>query len=494
MYFKKTTPEEAGISSKTVLSFLKTLDSCGFSTHSILMARGDNLFTEVYYAPFHKDFKHRMYSVSKTFVSMAVGMAIDDGLLSLDDKFMSFFPAFADKADDWMKEATIRDLLRMETSIKCGINWFYTGTDDRTEVYFGKGSDKIPGTIFDYDSPASQMLCAIVENLTGKPFLEYMKEKCLRDIGFSEDAYCLQVPGGHSFGDSGVMCSARDLLHFARLVLNGGTWNGKEYVSGEYVKAATKKQVCNDLYGFTAYDHYGYGYLIWKTPRDGFGFFGMGDQFAICDPTTDFIFVINSDNQGNPTTRPILFHELYKTIVQSLSEPLEKDDEAYEALKQYCATRKLYALPDDGEHALMAKIDGVTYELDENPMGIEWIRFSFKEKKGILSYRNRQGEKKLTFGIGYNEFGKFPEEGYSDLVAGKPASGHYYDVACSADISEEEKLRIKVQVIDKYFGTACFVFSFKDDRVTVNMIKTAEAFLNEYQGLANGKRCDDDEK
>ena len=102
MYFRKTTPEEAGISSKTVLSFLKTLDSCGFSTHSILMARGDKLFTEVYYAPFHKDFKHRMYSVSKTFVSMAIGMAIDDGLLSLDDKFISFFPAFEEKADEWM--------------------------------------------------------------------------------------------------------------------------------------------------------------------------------------------------------------------------------------------------------------------------------------------------------------------------------------------------------------------------------------------------------
>ena len=72
--------------------------------------------------------------------------------------------------------------------------------------------------------------------------------------------------------------------------------------------------------------------------------------------------------------------------------------------------------------------------------------------------------------------------------------GHYYDVSCSADIPEEEKLRIKVQVIDKYFGTACFVFSFKDERVTVNMVKTAEAFMDEYQGLASGKRCDNDEK
>ena len=137
--FERISPEKAGISSQAILDYIKTLEAYNHNTHSLIMARGNNIITELYYAPFHRDFKHRMYSVSKSFVSIAVGMAIDDGLLSLDDKFMSFFPDFKEKADEWMHEATIRDLLRMETSIKRGINWFYTGTDDRTEVYFGKG-------------------------------------------------------------------------------------------------------------------------------------------------------------------------------------------------------------------------------------------------------------------------------------------------------------------------------------------------------------------
>ncbi len=488
MYFQKTTPEKAGISSKRVLSFLKRLDECGFSTHSVLMARGDKLFAEVYYAPFTKDFKHRMYSVSKSFVSVAVGMAIDDGLLALDDPFMKFFPEYVEKADEKIYEATIRDLLRMESSMKYGVDWFRTGTNDRTEVYFTKNSEKIPGTLFDYDSPASQMLCVIVERLTGKPFLDYLKDKALREIGFSEDTYTLKVPGGHSFGDSGVMCSALDLLHFARFVLNGGSWEGKQYVSRDYMKEAVKKQVCNDIKGYTSYDHYGYGYQIWKSPRDGFNFSGMGDQFAVCDPQTDFIFVITSDNQGNPTSRPILFHEIYHTLVENLSEELPEDDASYAELLNYMGSRKLYALADDGEHAFMNELHHVTYRLEKNPMGIEWFRFDFEGRKGTLTYQNQQGEKNLVFGVGYNEFGKFPEEGYSDLVAGTVTKGHFYDVACSADFSEEKKLRIKVQIIDKYFGTACFVFSFKDERVCVNMIKTAEAFLDTYQGLALGKR------
>ncbi|MBQ7901190.1 MAG: serine hydrolase, partial [Clostridia bacterium] len=92
--FTNVTPEEAGISSKRVLEFIKTLDSYKLRTHSIIMARGDKIFAEGYYAPFDKDFKHRMYSVSKSFVAMAVGLAEQEGLLSLDDRFMDYFPEY----------------------------------------------------------------------------------------------------------------------------------------------------------------------------------------------------------------------------------------------------------------------------------------------------------------------------------------------------------------------------------------------------------------
>ena len=88
----------------------------------------------------------------------------------------------------------------------------------------------------------------------------------------------------------------------------------------------------------------------------------------------------------------------------------------------------------------------------------------------------------------YNEFGKFPQEGYSDEVATKYAPGNYYDCAFSAIWSEEKKLKIKVQIIDKYFGNGCWVFSFKDDRIMVSMTKTAEDFMDEYNGIAIGKK------
>ena len=90
--FNTISPEQAGIPSSKVLEFIKELEKYKLNTHSILMARGNDMFAETYYAPFDADFKHRMYSISKSFTAIAVGFAEQDGLLSLDDKFMKYFP------------------------------------------------------------------------------------------------------------------------------------------------------------------------------------------------------------------------------------------------------------------------------------------------------------------------------------------------------------------------------------------------------------------
>ena len=82
---------------------------------------------------------------------------------------------------------------------------------------------------------------------------------------------------------------------------------------------------------------------------------------------------------------------------------------------------------------------------------------------------------------------KFPQTGYADMTATCGVEGHMYDCAVSADWDEEKKLRIRVQIIDKYFGNMSMTFSFKDNRVAVLMVKTAEAFLDEYNGCALGK-------
>lgn len=489
--FEYVSPESVGIPSKKLLEILKNFEAHGFCTHSIIMARGNKIFAEMYHKPFHKDYCHRMYSVSKSFVGVAIGLLEEDGLLTLDDKLLNFFPEYDNESlNQNIREQTIRDMLKMSTCVRESFSWFGSGTDDRASLYFKYDHPRIPGTTYCYDSPGSFMLGAIVEKLTGKPFLEYMKDKFLRAIGFSEEATCLKCPGGYSWGDSAILCSSVDLLKFARFVMNKGEWDGVRYMNKEFLEAATSKQVDNNIKGIDDdYGTHGYGYQIWKTPGDGFAFVGMGDQFAICDPEHDFIFIINSDNQFSTMSRPVIYDMVFNKIIPNLGDALPEDETAKKELEDYINTRELYYLRGRGENPFRDEIDGVTYVMDKNPMGIEYIRFDFEGDKGVLSYKNEQGEKKLAFGFGHNEFGKFPQEGYSDLIGTYKAEGNMYDCAVSGEWSEDKKLKLKVQIIDKYFGNSTMTFSFKDSRIAVCMMSNAEAFLKEYQGYANGRRA-----
>ena len=494
MNFTYCTPEEAGISSKNVIDFYRFLEGYGLSTHSVILARGDKIFSEHYFAPFTPDFKHRMYSVSKTFVSMAVGFCVQDGLLSLDDPMAKFFPEYLEGKDpEFIPPTTIRELLKMETSMENGVNWFRTGCSDRTEVYFRKAGDKLPNTQFSYDSSGSYMLGVIVEKLTGMPFLKYLQTKVLDDIGFSKDAYCIKAPGGHSFGDSGVMCTSRDLLRFSRFLLNNGRVDGKQYLNEDYIKEATTMSVSTGNFGFEAHDTWGYGYQIWGSPMGCYSMHGMGNQISLCDPAHDFIFIITSDNQGHKYNYEQIFHALYLHIITKLNdgEPLPADLEGETALTEYLKDKKLFCLRGARTSPFSESINKKTFKCLENPMGIKWFRLELEGDEGRFVYENEQGEKTMPFGFGHNVFEKFPETGYSDMIATIPEEGNMYDAAFSADWCEEKKLRLRVQIIDKYFGNLAILFGFRDENwVTVKMVRASEAFLHKYDGLMIAKAID----
>lgn len=136
----------------------------------------------------------------------------------------------------------------------------------------------------------------------------------------------------------------------------------------------------------------------------------MGDQFAICDREKDFIFIINSDNQGHsPATRAVLYHALYEYIVNELGETLPENGEAYAELANHIKNIKLFNLRESTTSPFAEKLNKTTYVLEDNPMGIKYVHFNLEGDKGVLTYENAQGVKRLPFGFGHNEFSKFPQ-------------------------------------------------------------------------------------
>ena len=493
---KYATPESMGIASEKIHQFIDILEKNNLNNHDLIIAKGDTVIFEKYWAPFHENYLHRMYSVSKSFVSLAIGFAEQDGLLSLDDPISKYFPKEMEiQTDENMRNQTIRHMLMMSTA-KTPISWFNAKTDerykdDRVKFYFSNPSpySRPSGTIFQYDSTGSFVLGALVERLTGKRFMEYLREKLLYKIGVSEGARCLTCPGGHSWGDSAVLCTPMDLLKVARFVLNKGKWNGEQLLNEKYCIDASSLQIHNNHRGNVTLSRHGYGYLIWRTRNNSFFFFGMGSQFAVCSPDSDMVMVYNGDNQGiEETANDIIFNNYFDLIEGTAQNtPLPENKAAYQALMDRTADLKLAVAKGAYTSPIAEKVSGVCYTLGENPMGFTEVQLDFDGDKGIFKYTNAQGYKELPFGLGHNEFGDFPEEGYSDEIGSVAVPGHKYHCAASAAWIEEKKLRIKVQIIDKYFGVLDIIIGFRDDALGLFVDKTAEDFLWNYYGFAGGK-------
>ena len=490
--FTYATPESVGISSENIKKYLEILEENGICSHGVVMARGDKIFFENYWAPFHKDYLHRQYSVTKSFVSIAIGFLEQEGKISLDDKLTKFFPEESKFATNhYMLEQTLRDMLKMATGLHQQ-NWFDICEDDRVEAYFKNTlPDSRPtGTIYDYDSSGSFMLGAVVERVTGQNLMDYLQEKLFRKIGVSENAYFLKCPGSHAWGDSALLCTTTDLLKTGRFLLNGGKWEGEQILNEAYVREATKKQIDNNVTGTVSFDRMGYGYQIWRSWDDSFFFNGMGCQFMFAVPGTDIVFAYNADNQGIDHGKKTVVENFFNLISRTAGDPLPENPVVQKELADYAASLKLMVSHGEKSSATAAEVNGVTYLLEENPMGITKLRLDFEGDRGTLSYTNAQGDKILPFGMKENVTADFPQEGYSDEIGKFYAPGHYYKCTTSAGWIEPKKLFLKVQIIDKYFAQLFITIAFKGDEIAIFMCKAAERFLDEYQGFAGGKKAE----
>jgi len=488
---KSITPEKAGISSRTVKKFIETLNKRGLPMHQVLLMRGQDVFAEICWKPFTPEFCHRMYSQTKSYVSVAIGLLIEDGKLSLSDKVCDIF---SDKIDfelkGYLSELTVENLLKMETCGTSGIPFWFSDSDpDRTHMYFERNNACVPPDMrWEYDSCGSQVLSSIVEKLSGKTLFDFLNERIFTHLDAFKTARILKTKNDDSWGDSALICTPRDMAAFARFVMNYGTWNGRRLMNEDYLKRATSRLVDNNIAitsaGFDNHFTQGYGYQIWRVV-DGFGFNGMGSQLTVCLPEYDLIFVCTADTQGYPNAEALILTALYDIIVDGLSDKaLQEDDGAYNELLEYADTLTLYAMTGDDYSAYQEELDSLVWNCGENPLG--WKSFSFKfnsDKTGVLHWENAQGKKSLPFGMCKNVFAKFPQLGYQNIHGGVVTTdGFMYDGAYSAAWREEKKLLLKAQIIDKYFGNFIAEFSFKDDIAYVRVIKVAEGFLDEYNG------------
>ena len=480
-----STPEQCGICTSDIKDFIDRLEADNLTTHSVIIMRGSSVILEKYWSPFNRELRHRLYSVTKSFVSLAIGFLADEGKISLDDPISRYFPSETEGLAAEIRGQTVRDMLMMRTAFPKGLkNWFTASPDDRVEFYFRSGNGYLypSGTMYQYDSNGSFILCALAERVSGKDIVTYLDEKLFSHIGV-EGAYALKCPGGHSWGDSALIMRPIDLARSARFVMNGGSWEGKQLISADYIREAVSCKVPTTHFGEASIGAYGYGYQFWCSKHGSFFFNGMGCQLALCCPDHDLILVYNGDNQGNPVAKDVIFNAFFDTVYKNASDtPLEE----YRGAP--IPEHELFFVRGSATSPMAQSIGGKRYTLEKNPMGISELCLSFGDSCGMLTYTNARGTHEIPFGIGKNACGLFPEEGYSSVVGSKPTPGHKYKMAASGAWLVPDCFLIRVQAIDEYFGNLSFMLSFKDDRIALRCMKCAENFFFDYgDGYAHGK-------
>lgn len=483
------TPEQEGLASEDISEFLRLLKKRKKNIHSFMLIKNGNILVEKYCKPFDENFKHRLYSSSKTIVSLAIGKLIGEGKISLSDKIADLLPDLVEKdLDARAKNCTVEDALKMSVSMPCD-TYFDRKWKEWASSFFNRyDSIKPAGTIFHYNTSGTFILDVIVEKITGKTFLEYLRPE-FDEIGVSKDITCVKSPDGYLWGGSGVICTLRDYAKIAELLLHRGNYNGKQLLPYDYMLKATTKQISNLCENqYTRAESCGYGYQVWITAC-GFAMYGMGCQMAYCFPDKDFIAVFQGDTQcGSDYTASMLYYLVEENLYDKIkSQPLPENKNAYSTLQNNLDDYGL--ITDFGEsHSEYEKeINGVKYVLDENPTGWKWFRFDFYGEKGTLTYENSRGEKQITFGCGKYVKGTFPETHYYDMQVDVPANREL-DAMFIANWTEEKKILVRNYIIDTNFGNCFMTFGFKNDEVGVLMSKRAEFFMDDYAGMFGGRR------
>lgn len=250
---------------------------------------------------------HVLNSVSKTFTSAAVGLAIEEGLLSLDDKLVSFFPDDVPASPSAnLKKVTIRNLLTMNCGHDTEPSRKRKG-DTWVRTFLAWPVEHEPGTYFCYNSMGTYMLSAIVQKVTGQKVVDYLQPRLFDPLGIESPRWD-ESPQGINCGGWGLYLKTEDLAKMGQLLLQKGKWKGKQVLPESYVTEMTRKQVpCQPSWvradklaesGLTPENSdwvQGYGYQVWRCRHGAFRADGAGGQYIIVIPEKDAVVINTAD-------------------------------------------------------------------------------------------------------------------------------------------------------------------------------------------------------
>lgn len=323
----RATPESQGVSSAGVRGFVEAADAKVNTMHSFMLIRHGKVVAECWWKPESAEKRHLMHSLSKSFTSTAVGLAVEDGKLSIDDPVLKFFPddAPAEPSEN-LKAMRVRDLLTMSTGHESEPR--FSEGETWVKAFLAHPVPHKPGTHFKYNTPATYMLSAIVQKVTGETVLDYLTPRLFKPLGIEAPEWGTS-PQGITLGGFGLKIRTEDIAKFGQLYLQKGKWNDKQLVPATWIDQATSKQVSNGSNPERDWDQ-GYGFQFWRCRHNAFRGDGANGQFCVVIPELDVVVAMTAETRDMQAQLNVVWDHLLSAIEK---EPIAENADELAKLK-----------------------------------------------------------------------------------------------------------------------------------------------------------------
>lgn len=471
-----STPEAQGISSESILNFINAAGKNNLGLHSLMIIRNGKNVAQGWWDPFKPDLKHMMYSLSKCFTSTAIGFAVSEGLVKLDDKVTDFFPNdLPGSRTTYLDAMEVRHLLTMTTGHDRDTMAPMRNDPKVTWVkaFLEQPVPQQPGTYFLYNTGATYMLSAIITKVTGKTLMEYLSPRLFKPLEIT-GADWESSPQGINTGGYGLRVKTGDVAKLGMLYLQNGIWNGKQVLPANWAKEATTYKVSNaSLKGKDENSDWqqGYCYQFWRCRHDFFRGDGAFGQYCLVSRQLNTVIVITSEVADMQKTLNHVWDYLLPGIKPAA---LTADAANQSALKQKLAGLTLLPLKTSFGQATLAQVSGKTFNIKDNPINVKQASLTFSQNNCVFVLKDDESEQKITVGLDKWIYGE-------TLPSGAKTAGALPQKVTAAGAWRDDNTFVITLQYYETPGSDLIICHFENNAVTIK-------FLNGMTAKAGGTK------
>lgn len=383
---QRTFPEALGISSESIIDFICTAKDRSLAMHSLMILRHGEVAAELYWSPYSAKSQNHVYSFSKSFVSAAIGLAVDEGLLSYDDRLCSFFPRYIESdADERIHSVTIEHLLTM-TSGMVGFNEITSLTSsDWVRTFLNSRLASFPGEKFNYNSLNTYMLTAVLRKVTGIGLVEYLTPRLFEPLGIT-GVYSDKCPMGRDIGGWGLHVKTEDMAKFGQLLLNRGNLRGRQILPIDWCEKSRLSHadtLSDPKFPDNPDVKSGYGYQLWiNRDKTSFRADGMLGQFALILPELDCVIVSTAGNMDEYAVLDLIWEKIVPAIGAIPDNSPQGD--SYIQLSELSGSLSIVSTEISIVPFLMQNVNDKTYTMPPNRQSVYPFMLRYP-KRHILS-------------------------------------------------------------------------------------------------------------